>query len=173
MELTCEKAKDAEEWRPITLRIEPQDGGSCVLSRVAEPDAVAETRERVRAEVLAFVRDQAPVSTRAVRAALGGRAKDVDAALAALKNDGLIRREPDKRQGGWEPCPDDRDTLGHTPSAAPEGVPVSGGVEEDVVLPRRDTPPSRVPVSRVPDGSAPSSTPPLNATFDVDPEENR
>jgi AAA domain len=177
MELTCEKAKDAEEWRPITLRIEPQDGGSCVLSHVAEPDAVAETRERIRADVLAFVRDQAPASTRKVREHIGGRAKDVDAALEALRVGGLIRREPGKKQGGWAPCPDDRDTLGHTPSAAPEWGPCPGEGDMDVVHPSGDTPPSRVPVSRVPDGWAPQDTPPenqpTNPILDFEAEDHR
>jgi hypothetical protein len=127
MDLTCEKVKDAEEWRPITLRIEPQDGGSCVLSRVAEPDAVAETRERLRGDVLALVHDQAPVSSRKVREGIGGRAGDVDDALEALRSGGLIRRENGKKHGGWEPCPEERDTLGHTPLRHRRGCPCPEG----------------------------------------------
>ena len=115
-ELTCSKLKDAEEWRAITLRLEPQPRGSCVLSRVAESDADLAKHERMEADVLAFVRANAPASKRAVRAGVKGRNDDKDNALSALVERAVI----ESSSRGYVPCPDPLGTLGHA------GHPVSG-----------------------------------------------
>lgn len=115
MELTCHKLKDAEEWKPITLRLEPHTSGSCTLSRVGALDAEAEKWAHLKAEVLAYVKANAPVSGNSVRRGVTGAGKAISDALKEHEAEGVIEHT----SAGYEVCPEGRDTPGHTLLSAP------------------------------------------------------
>jgi hypothetical protein len=122
-ELTCSKLKDAEQWRPITLRLEPRQVGSCVLVRAQEPEARAQQRDELAERVFAFVAENGPVSQRAVEREIGGRATFVRDALRALETAGRIV----KTAGGWEVRPESGGRTGTQPAGATPAGSASGG----------------------------------------------
>jgi len=149
--LSCEKLKDAEEWAPIELRIEPQEAGSCVLSLVQTSDAkVAPRADRGGSAVAdhgARTDHEARCSRRCDRPE-----RSADAAIPALLDAGLIVRSRE----GLRACPDERGTPGHAPIAAPPGGSVPRGEKEDEVLPRWGTLSEAAPGARAPELWAPS-----------------
>ncbi len=123
-EVTCTKLKDGEEWEPITLRIEPQDTGSCVLRPVLPTESQATRSDEIQAGVLEVVRNEAPIGKSHVRKAVKGKNLAIDKALATLVDDGLI----EVTGTGYQPCPEAGGTLGHAlPAAAFEDRAPEGG----------------------------------------------
>lgn len=122
-----------------------------MLSLVPTSDAKVSRRELVEAEVLALITERGPISKRDVRAGVKGRNHDVDTAISALLDAGLIVRS----QEGLRACPIERGTPGHAPIATPPDESVPRGVEEDVVLPRWGTLSEAVPGARAPEPWAP------------------
>jgi hypothetical protein len=126
--LKCDKLKEAAEWEPIPVAMEPAHG-SLVLSRIVERE---HARDDLQDRVEAFVAQHQPVSKRKVREGVSGRAADVDAALEALERNRRLSRS----KQGWTtgpppealgPCPDGPDTPGHTPSRGQGEAPCPPG----------------------------------------------
>jgi hypothetical protein len=140
-ELTCDKLKDGAKWEPVTLQLEPQETGSCVLSRIVRTPAAIERHDRIEADVLAYVTQHAPATKRAVRHEVEGKNDAKDKALDALAKNGRIT----KTSKGYVPCPEGRGTPGHTAPAASGGGACPAGGDRDVVPPPEGTPPSRAP----------------------------
>lgn len=126
--LKCEKLKDGAEWQPLGLRLE-ESGGSLVLARDVVAAEVSED-DSLRQEVLSFVGNNGPVTTRRVRDAIKAGNTRIDAELKALSADGLIDRRDDE---GWRVCPTVPGTPGHAGHASPEAS--GGGVPAATALP--------------------------------------
>jgi hypothetical protein len=151
VEVSCVKLKDADEWAPITLRLEPQACGSCVLVPVSRPEVADERATKV----LAWVRENGPVSGARVRQAVRGRAKLTDEMLKTLERRGALEHTGQ----GWIARPDPADAVGR-PSPEANGRDASAGGEHPVGVPPRDAlvalpfdQASRAPDADEPDGS--------------------
>lgn len=145
LKLSCEALKDAAEWKRVDMWL-TSVAGSCAIDAMPpeDPDADEDPRDRAQrrqlaleSQVLDFVTARAPVSKRAVRAGVTGRAHDVDAALESLAEANRLHRTRD----GYAPCPEAPDTVGTRPNG-PKAGGVSPGDPPDVVGGPRDTPPA-------------------------------
>ncbi len=147
VKLSCAKPpKDGAVWRPIDLMMVPTSGSLVVSAAIPAPT------DDLVGRVLAYVKAHAPVSKRAVREGVKGRASNIDDALSRLESAGRISSADD----GYTPCPEERDTAGHTPpTEAGEGAVSRGGSPGG--SPPRDTPPD--PTVSVPRAPATVTTP--------------
>jgi hypothetical protein len=127
VKLTCDKLKEAAEWSPLTLQLEPT-AGSCVLSLTVE----AATPDDLAQRVLAYIDEHGPTSQNDVERNVRGRNADVRAAVKALELAGDVHRIRD----GLEVRPGRTGT--HRTQANGGGASRAG--EEDVVLPAEDAP---------------------------------
>jgi hypothetical protein len=131
--LTCEKCKEATEWEPIMLSLDPQPDGSCVFSQVVEVEA---KRDELRDEVLAHVHAHGPVSANATAKALRRRRESVLEALRALEGTGTIESSSD----GYKVVPRGAEPLRNRSSAAPQAVVPQGGTHPFRGVPTGTTP---------------------------------
>jgi hypothetical protein len=141
LSLECDKLKDAAEWDPIPLRMDPVDT-SLVLSLQAEKQ---EARDDLRDRVLAYVTAHGPVGKKQIRSGVTGANPAIDAALLSLCRAGLLSHSTN----GYERCPDALGTLGHRESrdCREEGAP-PGGIGPKG--PPVEAPPESVPADACP-----------------------
>jgi hypothetical protein len=130
--LACEKLKDAPEWEPLTLVLDPV-GDSCVLSLVVGAEAA---RDDLGDAVLHVLEDaDGPLSKNEVTRRAGKRKQDVHAALEVLERAGHARSTPD----GWIAVPEAREPHGNRTPAIPADS-GSGPGGNPVGVPGREPP---------------------------------
>ncbi|HWK30117.1 MAG TPA: AAA family ATPase [Solirubrobacter sp.] len=143
--LACEDMKDAAEFEPIPLRLEPASD-SCVISLQLE---TVEARDDLHDRVLDFIRADGPVSQNTIEKKVEGRATEIRRARVALADANLIH----KPGRGWEVRPSDRDALGTHPfpALAEEVRPAGGKKTKSSPVGTHPEPASRVPRPDIPD----------------------
>jgi hypothetical protein len=131
--LTCDKAKDAAEFDPVPLSLDPSEK-SCVLSiRVDSPA----DRDELRKNVLALIDERGPISKNELNEAITGRRRELFRIVDEFVEEGVVHRPT---RDGFEVVPETLGTTGnHLGGAHAAGVVPSGG-ERDVVPPRREPP---------------------------------
>jgi hypothetical protein len=133
LELSCDKLKDAAEWRPIPLTLEIAQGSCVVQLRTIVTDAGEEQTDDLQGRVLEYVREHQPASGNSVADGIKRRRKAVLDALKALQARGEVHRS----SRGWQVVPASPEPLWNHPSAANGGggsrgggAPVGGPPEE-------------------------------------------
>jgi hypothetical protein len=131
--MTCDKAKDAAEFDPVALSLDPS-GDSCVLSIRIENAA---DRLKLREKVLALIGERGPITKNELKKAITGRHADVLKIVDELEEEGLVHR-PTKH--GHEVVPETLGTTGNHPTLAQAAGVVPARGDGDVVPPRREPP---------------------------------
>lgn len=88
--LTCEKSKDAAEWPPVPLALEPV-AGSLVLARRVERENAGDNLEAL---VLAYIAERGPASGNEIAKAVARRREVVLALLKALESARRVEGTP-------------------------------------------------------------------------------
>lgn len=129
--LTCEKSKDAAEWPPVPLTLEPV-AGSLVLARRVEQEKAGNDLEAL---VLAYIAERGPASANKITAGIQKRRPDVLTAVRALESTRRVERTPT----GYVLVPVDREPpRNHQAEATGDGGSPKG--DDPVGVPRKEPP---------------------------------